>query len=84
VIIWVDSFYAIISHISSHDSLKPSFPHKASLMVELEAKRDLAQKEEIMRHLMERLQRLDDSQERQNHGRRWESRRARYYMHYWS
>ena len=54
-------------------------------MVELEeTKRDLAQKEESMRHMMERLQRLEDSKERQNHRRRWEPRRARYQMHYGS
>ena len=50
-------------------------------MMELEeTMRDLTKKEESMRHMVERLQRLEDSQERQNHGRRWEPRRARYHM----
>jgi len=81
VIIWVDSFCANMSHTSSRDSSKPPSPHKANLMMELEeTMRDLTKKEESMRHMVERLQRLEDSQERQNHGRRWEPRRARYHM----
>jgi len=38
-----------------------------------------------MRQFVERMQRLEDTQERQNRERRWEPRRAtRYNMHYGS
>jgi len=62
VIIWVDSFCANMSYISSQDSSKPPSPHKANLMKELEEiKRDLAKKEESIRYMRERLQSLEDS-----------------------
>ena len=67
-------------------SSKPTPPHKANLIVELEeTKKDLAQKEESVSQMMERLQRLEDSQDRQNHERRWGPRKAtRYHLHYGS
>ena len=78
-------WFILWKHVSqsSRDSSKPPSPHKANLMVELkETKRDLTQNEENMRQTMERLQWLEDSQNRKNHGRRWEPRGARYQMHY--
>ena len=55
-------------------------------MVELEkTKRSLVQREEDIWKMMERLQRLNESQDRQNRERRWEPRRTtRYQMHYGS
>ena len=45
-------------------------------MVELEeTKRSLAQKEENIRQMMERLQRLEQFQDKQNQEKRWEPRR---------
>jgi len=56
------------------------------LIVELEeTKRDLAHKEGNMRQIMQRLQRLEDSQDRHGCERRWEPKRARrYHMSYGS
>ena len=49
------------------------------------AKKSLAEKDEEMRQLVERIQRLEAAQERQPRGRRWEQRRAsRSYTHYGS
>jgi len=51
----------------------------------VDAKRRLTHKEEEMRQLVERMQRLEKTQERQTRERRWEPRRAtRNYMHYGS
>jgi len=58
-------------HLSSGKSSKPQSPKKARLLGELEdAKRSMAHKEEEMRQLMERMQRLEDAQERQARARR--------------
>jgi len=75
-----------MAHLSSGESSKPQSSQKAFLLGELsETKRTLAQKEEEVRHLVERLQRLEAAQERQPKGRRWEQRRAsRIYTHYGS
>jgi len=52
--------------LSLVESSKPPSPQKANLLVELEeTKRSLMQKEEYMRQLVERMQRLEDTQERQ-------------------
>ena len=60
-----------MSHLSSWESFKPPSLQKASLMVELEeTKRSLVQREEDIRQMMDRLQRLEKSQDRQN----WERR----------
>jgi len=65
-----------MSHFSFRESSKPLSPQKASLMVELEeTKRSLAQKEENIRQMMERLQRLEQFQDKQNQEKRWEPRR---------
>jgi len=46
-------------------------------------KRSLAHKEEEMRQLVERMQRLEDTQEKLARERRWEPRcTIRYHMHY--
>jgi len=64
-------------HLSSRESSKPQSPQKDFLLGELaETKSILAQKEEKMRQLVERLQRLEAVEERQNRGRRWEQRKA--------
>jgi len=75
-----------MSHLSSRESSKPPSLQKESLMVELEkTKRSLVQREEDIWKMMERLQRLNESQDRQNRERRWEPRRTtRYQMHYGS
>jgi len=75
-----------MTHLSSGESSKPPSPQRENLMVELEEnKRSLVQREEDMRQTMERLQMLEDSQERQNRQRRWDPRRAtRYQRHYGS
>jgi len=75
-----------MAHLSSGESSKPQSPQKAYLLGELaDSKRTLAQKEGEMRQLVERLQRLEATQERQTRERRWELRRAsRSYMHYGS
>jgi len=59
-----------MSHKSSRESSRPPSPHKENLIIELEeTKRNLKQKEENMRQLIEK--RLKDSQGRQKQGRRW-------------
>jgi len=53
-------------HLSSREPSKPQSPQKARLLGELQdTKRSLAHKEEEMRQLVERMQRLEDAQERQ-------------------
>jgi len=50
-----------------------------------DVRRSLAHKEEEMRQLVERMQRLEETQERQVRERRWELKRAtKHYMHYGS
>jgi len=73
-----------MAYLSLGESSKPQSPQKAHLMRELaDAKRSLTKKEEEMRQLVERTQRLEDTQERQAREKRWEPRRAtRHYMHY--
>jgi len=75
-----------MDNLSSGESSKPQSPQKAFLMGELAAtKRALTQKEEDMRQLEERLQRLETKQTRQPRGRRWDQRRiSRSYSHYGS
>jgi len=75
-----------MAHLSSGESSKPQSLQKAYLLGELaDTKRILAQIEEEMRHLVERLQRLEATQERQTRERKWEPRRApRSYTHYGS
>jgi len=70
--------------LSSRESSKSQSPKKTHLLGELaDAKRSLIHKEEEMRQLVERIQRLKDTQERLARERRWEPRRtARYHMHY--
>ena len=64
-----------MAHLSSGESSKPQSPQKAYLLGELaNTKRILAKKEEKMRQLVERLQRLEATQERQTRERRWEPR----------
>ena len=56
-----------MAHLSSGESSKLPSPQKAHLLVELEdTKRSLVQKEEEMQQLVERMQRLEDTQKRQN------------------
>jgi len=53
-------------HLSLGKSSKPQSPLKVRLLGELEdANRSLTHKEEEMRQLVERMQRLEDAQERQ-------------------
>jgi len=53
-----------MAHLSLGESSKPQSPQKAFLLGELaEAKRSFAQKEEEMRQLVDRLQRLETTQE---------------------
>jgi len=60
-----------MAHLSSGESSKPQSPQRAHLMGELAyAKRSLTHKEEEMRSLVERMQRLEDAQERQARERR--------------
>jgi len=75
-----------MAHLSSRESSKTQSPQKDFLLGELaEAKRSFTQKDEKMRHLVETLQRLEEVQERQPKGRRWDQRRAsRSYSHYGS
>jgi len=75
-----------MTHLSSGESSKPQSLQKDFLLGELaETRRTLAQKEEEIRQLVERLQRLEVAQERQHRGRRWEQRRSfRSYTHYGS
>jgi len=67
-------------HLSSGESSKLQFLQKPRLLGELEdANRSLASKEEEMRKLVKRKQRLEEAQERQVRERRWETRN---YMHH--
>jgi len=60
-----------MDHLSSVDSFKPHSPQKAFLIGELKkAKRTIAQKEEEMRQMEERLQRLAMINERPQRQRR--------------
>jgi len=60
-----------MAHLSSRESLKPQSPKKAHLMRELaDTKRSWAHKEEGMRQLVERMQRLEETRERQARERR--------------
>jgi len=64
-----------MAHHFLGESSKPQSPQKAFLMGELTGtKRSLAHKEEEMRQMEERLQRLESAHVRQP--RRWEHRRA--------
>jgi len=63
-----------MAHLSSGESSKPQSSKKAFLMSELTvARRSLAQKDEEMRQMEERLQRLESAHVRQP--RRWEHKR---------
>jgi len=75
-----------MAHLYLGKSSTSQSPHKAHLLGELEdAKRSLAHKEDKMQQLVERMQRIEDAQERQVRERRWEPRRAtRNYLHYGS
>jgi len=75
-----------MDHLSLGESSKPQSPQRTHLMRELaDAKRSLAHKEEEMRKLVERMQILEDVQEREARERRWEPRRVtRHNMHYGS
>jgi len=65
-----------MAHISSGESSKPQSPQRAFLMGELvTAKRSLDQKDEEMRQMEERLQRLESVHDRPSRGRRWNQRR---------
>jgi len=60
-----------MDHISSGESSKQHSPQKAFLIGELkEAKRTIAQKDEAMRQMEERLQRLEMMNERPPRQRR--------------
>ena len=60
-----------MTHLSSGESSKPQSPQKAFLMGELAtSKRFLAQKDEEMRQMEERLQRLESAHDRPPRGRR--------------
>ena len=76
--------FVIMAHISSGESSKPQSPQKAFLMGELAAaKRSLAQKDEKMRQMEERLQRLEATYDRPQRGRRYNPRReSRSYQNY--
>jgi len=73
-------------HLSSGESSKQQSSQKTRLLGELEdTKRSLTCKEEEIRQLVERMQRLEDTQERQARERRREPRRTtRHYMRYGS
>jgi len=61
-----------VAHISSGESSKPQSPLKTFLMGELAAaKRSIAQKDEEMRQMEERLQRLEVAYDRPQRGRRY-------------
>jgi len=60
-----------MSHLSSRESSKPPSPKRETLMLELEeTKRSLVQREEDIQQMMERIQMLEESQERQTRQRR--------------
>jgi len=75
-----------MAHISSGESSKPQSPQKAFLMRELTTtKRSLAQKDEKMRQMEKRPQRLESAHDRPPRGRRWNQRReSRSYHQYGS
>jgi len=75
-----------MAHISSGESFKPQSPQKAFLMGEFTAaKRSLAQKDEEMRQMEERLQRLESAHDKPSRGRRWnQGRESRSYHQYGS
>jgi len=75
-----------MTHLSSGESSKPQSSQKAHILGELaDAKRSLAHKEEELRQLGERMQMLEDTQERLVRERRREPiRTTRYHMHYGS
>ena len=61
LIVWI-FLCNIMTHLSSGESSKPTSSQKAHLLVEFEeTNRSLAQKEEDMRQLVERMQRLEDT-----------------------
>jgi len=63
--------FTVIHNLSSGESSKPQSLQKERLLGELEdTNRSLTHKEEEMRQLMEMMQRLDDTQARQNRERR--------------
>jgi len=75
-----------MAQLCSRESSKPLSPQKTRLLWELkDTKRSLAHKEEEMRQIVERIQRLKDTQERLVRERRREpGRTIRYHMHYGS
>jgi len=75
-----------MAHLSSEESSKPQSPQKAFLMGELAMlKRSLAQKDEEMRQMEERLQRVEATYDRPQRGRRYHPRReSRSYQNYGS
>jgi len=65
-----------MTHISSGESSKPQSPQKAFLMGELATtKRSITQKDEEMRQMEERLQRLEAVYDRPQRGQRYNPRR---------
>ena len=72
--------------LSSGECSKSQLPQKAHLLGELtDAKRRMAHKDEEIRQLAERLQRIEEAQKRQTRERRWEPTRApKPFMHYGS
>ena len=75
-----------MTHISSGESSKPQSPQKAFLTGELAAaKRTIAQKDEEMRKMEERHQRLESAYDRPQRGRRYHQRHeSRSYQNYGS
>jgi len=72
------SFVQIMAQLSLGEYSKLQSPQKARLLGELkDAKKILAHKEEEIRQLIERIQRLEDTQERLVRKRRREPRRAK-------
>jgi len=71
-------------HISSGESSKPQSPQKAFVMGELAAtERTIAQKDEEVRQMEERLQRLESAYYRPQRGRRYHLRhKLRSYQNY--
>jgi len=67
--------FDVMDRLLSGESSKPHSPKTVFLMGELkEAKRTIAQREEEMRQMEERLQRLELTHERPHHGRRHHQR----------
>jgi len=75
-----------MTHLSSGESSKPQSPQKAFLMGELAAaKRSTAQKDEEMRQMEERFQRLEATYDKPQRGRGYHPRReSRSYQYYGS